>query len=255
MFGFKKTNLPIARYKNKKIFANTDLDSYINEKFLSRDVKLEPVIRIPDGKVISAVLIAGPQGSGKSYLTANVIKNYLEEVPEATIWYFSSTNLDDDPAYEDIPNMIQVITDPNNEKYIGAVLDLDFTSHNMFSFGDLFIFDDCNTIHDEVIREKVFSYMVQLLETGRKLGFTPLITSHLINPNDKKFGRILLNEMTDLVVFPVGGSIKQIRYALDNYFGFDKKQIMDVIQARSRWVWIHKCAPQYIITEHSISRP
>lgn len=255
MFGFKKTGFKIAKFKHHDVYISDQNDV---EEFISKDTKLTPQLKYPDGKSISAVLIAGPQGSGKSYLTANLIESYLKNNAENVCWYFSSTVLDDDPAYDSIDRMVQVITNSEDPNYKGKIFDLDFSSNNQnggfFKFGDIFIFDDCSTIRNEEIRNQVFKYMETILETGRKLGFTSVITSHLINPNDKKFGRILLNEMTDLVIFPKSGAVKQIRYTLDNYFGFTKKEIEKILNTSSRWVWLHKCAPQYILEEHSIRR-
>lgn len=264
MFGFKKYGTPIAIFKNRRVYCGKETDEWGNsisndtDDFKTGKESLQPILVQPDGRKCSIPLIAGPQGIGKSYLTASLVREYLDRNPDNSCWYFSATCIDDDPAYELIDRISQVITDPNDPNYVGNVMELDITfqdEKSYFKFGDIFVFDDCNTIRDETIRKQVINIMEQLLETGRKLGYNCIITSHLINPNDKKFGRILMNEMTDLIVFPDGGGMSQIRYALKKYFDFSDKQIDKLKESGSRWVWIHKLYPQYIMTEHRICKP
>ena len=82
---------------------------------------------------------------------------------------------------------------------------------------------------------------------GRHYNITCISTSHIIT--NYVATRTLINEAQSVVIFPKGGSFGQIRGFLERYMGFDKQLIEQIRLLPTRWVFIHKEYPQYIIYE------
>jgi hypothetical protein len=188
----------------------------------------------------SVVYIAGPSGSGKSTYAANLIRSYLKFLKK-DFFVFSRTDCRIDPAFKGM-KMIQITID-------NALIDDPIDITQEITNGALILFDDCNTIQDEKLKKAVEKIMEDILEVGRKLDITILITSHLVIPTSKNFARTIMNELQSLTVFPKSGSAQQIRYALKTYFGLSNKQIDDILSIKSRWITISKTYPMYVLSD------
>lgn len=203
---------------------------------------MEPLL---DDRGRSITYICGASGSGKSTVTRGLVINFNIMFPKSQVYLFSKVNTD--PAFDDlekkkmiirIPIDQQLVTDP-----INVLEDIDEKS--------LVIFDDTDTITDKNILKAVNNIKMQILEIGRHRNIYCIVTSHLINTNDRAGTRTMMNEMHNLVIFPKGGgSVYQQRYCLKNYLGFNNKQINEILNTSdSRWVWISKNYPQYVLTQ------
>ena len=106
-----------------------------------------------------------------------------------------------------------------------------------------------NTIINKQIKEAVEALIADVLEVGRKLDLSIIITSHLINPGGK-LTRTILNELQSLVIYPSSGSSYQIQYVLKQYFGLNHAQIETILKLPSRWVSIIKSYPLTVIYQH-----
>jgi hypothetical protein len=221
--------------------SNNDSDENsddISNEFSMQDGKLEPRLDIYERSV---TYISGPSGSGKTTLAVKLLRPYLKFFPKKPFYFFSRTNYKDDPAFEGLkPFQITVdeslITDP-----IDVV--------NELKGGSVILFDDCNTIPNEKVRKTIDNLMSDIMEVGRKLDITIIITNHLVIPNEKKFARTLMNEIQSFTFFPKSGSAQQIRYALKTYFGLSIKQIDHILGLPSRWVSVTKKYPVYVLYE------
>jgi hypothetical protein len=91
--------------------------------------------------------------------------------------------------------------------------------------------------------------MHDILEIGRSFGIYCIITSHLVNPNERKDSRTIWNEAHTVTIFPRSGNRHGMNYALKNYIGLDNKMIDKVLSVPSRWVTIGKQYPMYILHE------
>lgn len=111
------------------------------------------------------------------------------------------------------------------------------------------IFDDIDTISNTKLLKSLLNFQAQILEMGRHKNVNTCITSHLINGNDRKQCRTIMNEMQSITIFPSCGGAYQIRYVLDKYFGLSYKQCSKIMQMDSRWVTIYKNYPQILISE------
>lgn len=210
----------------------------------SKELKINDGVLIPvpniDTREVS--YIAGPSGSGKSTLASKYLEFYKKLHPEKPIIIFSRKN--EDPVLDKLkPSRFiideSIITDP-----------IDITQE--LSGGACILFDDCNTFQDDKIKKAVAKLMHDILEIGRSLGIYCIVTSHLINPNERKDSRTIWNEAHTISIFPKSGNRHGMVYALKNYCGFDNKQIDKILNLPSRWVLIGKQYPMYVLHEKGI---
>lgn len=194
------------------------------------------------------VYIAGPSGSGKSSYACNYIKQFYDEHPDNDIYIFTGIKND-----EAINSLIQnhddqrITTIDINDELVADPIKLDD-----FKDGDLILFDDVCQIYEEKLKECMMNIIRELLEIGRHKNLYVVITNHLINPVEKKFGRMLMNELTSLTIFPQSGATKSIRYCLDTYFGLKNIDINKILKLKSRWVTIQRNFPQTVIYDTGI---
>lgn len=218
--------------------------------FLNDNINLEKrKLAISDGKFqqlpsekTRVIYIAGPAGSGKSTYVAEYVKLYKKLYPDAKIILFSK--VEDDPAFEDID--FKVI--PIDEDLVENPLQIEEATDDT-----LFVFDDIDTISDKNILKSLQNFISQCMELGRHKNIQCIITSHLINGNDKKYTRTIMNELHTLTIFPHSGSSKSIKYCLGEYFDIEKKDIQKILQTNSRWVTIYRTYPKIILTENKVA--
>lgn len=235
---------PIARIiggdnNGKLICIDENCDSGVDIIELEQqESKIKPLL---DYKNRSIPYIAGPSGSGKSTMAANLIKDYLKVHPDAEFYVFSRTDAKQDPALKDIPiNQIKI-----DESLLDNPIDIE----KELSDKSILLFDDCNTIQNDKLKKYIEHLMMDIMEVGRRLGITIVMTNHLVIPNERKYARICLNEMQSMCIFPKSGSSQQISYALKTYFGLTQRQIKYILQLPSRWVMILKQYPMCVIHE------
>ena len=225
--------------KGKKVYIHTDDD---NDDGI-RDINLGNGKLFPtmDKENRSVNYIAGPAGSGKSTYAVALALTFQKEFPGNDIYIFSRTNHKDDPAYKKL-KATQVTLD---ESILENPIDLD-----EIESGSLIIFDDCNTIGNKEIKNEIDRLIMDILEVGRKMDINIILTNHLVNPNERKYARTVMNELQNFTFFPQSGSWYQVHYCLKNYFGLDNKQIDEIKHLKSRWVTVMKNYPMAVLHEH-----
>jgi len=197
---------------------------------------------IPNIENREVVYIAGPSGSGKTSFACEYIKMFKKLFPKNSIFVFS--RLKEDKILDDL-GIIRIVLDDD-------IIENPIDIHEDIDRNDLVMFDDTDTIQDIKIKNAVSRLKNDILETGRHNDIYILVTSHLINGNDRKDNRTILNEAHSLVFFPKSGSTYGINYVLKNYLGLSKKQIDEIISQKSRWVIIKKAYPQHVVTEKCV---
>ncbi len=193
----------------------------------------------------SCVYICGQSGSGKTEKMLSLIKPYIKLFPRKKVFLFSRTRYQEDPAYKKYgisPIQItiddQLLTNP-----------IDITTELNDPNGSIVLFDDCATVQADKLRECIDKLIMDILEVGRKLGITTIITSHLIIGNKRSTSRVILNECNIWCLFPKSGSLQQAKYALKEHVGMAPKQIDRLMNLQSRCVSIHKSYPNYIFSD------
>jgi hypothetical protein len=228
-------------YKCSRSPCCEDCDLCYDKMILPRDIGIEGNFQHIPNELERIIYIAGPQGSGKSTYASKYIDMYLKIFPNAKFFVFS--RLKEDPAIDHLkPHRITIDNSLIEEP-------IDITEDVVPD--TIILFDDIDTIQDKKLQLAVNKLKADILEIGRHQNIRCVITSHLINPNERSASRTLLNEMQTLTIFPNAGSTYQIEYALKKYFGFSTKQIRAVLDMKNtRWITLFKNYPQVILTEH-----
>jgi hypothetical protein len=188
----------------------------------------------PDPKRREVWYIAGQSGSGKSYIAKGLAHFYHKLYPERGVYLVSKLNED---ATLDTLKFLKRI---NIQSFVDDYPDLD-------EFKDcMVIFDDYDTLTGDA--EKVISKIVDdLAIMGRHTNTTMLCLSHYLT-NYKKT-RLLLNEATNIVVYPLSTSYHALRYLLKNYVGVDEEDLKRQRKLGSRWLAYAKGFPQFMIAQ------
>jgi ABC-type dipeptide/oligopeptide/nickel transport system ATPase component len=238
MFSYKE-GTPIAFVKNNKkddiLYISTKHTQHSNNDI----VKFNNAKIIPDIERRQVIYICGQSGCGKSTFAGAYVKQFKKLFKKADIYIFSRKK--GDPAYDKYnPYYI-----PIDERLYEEPIDIT----EELKDGGLVIFDDTSTISDDKIKTAVSKLLADILEVGRSFKIYCIITSHLINSNDRKETRVIMNELTDMVIFPRACNRYALTYALTKYFGIDKKKIEGILKLNSKWALIHKNFPMYVLHE------
>jgi hypothetical protein len=166
-----------------------------------------------------------------NHILNSFLKNYL----------FSRTDYKTDPVFANFKlKPIQITIDESLLKN-----PIDITKE--LTGGSIVFFDDCNTIPNDKLKKNIDKLMADIMEVGRKIDITIIITNHLVIPSEQKFARTILNEIQSFTFFPKSGAAAQVSYALKKYFGMMNKQIERILRINSRWITISKKYPMYVM--------
>jgi len=259
----RKKLIPKDYFRNRKIklkdekviikhIDNDDKISSVEERIQEDYVKIQKVIEdkmkkeldftdkstkvfpLPQ-KYSERVYVPAPSGSGKSTFIGEYLKQLRIIYPKRRIVIFS--RVDKDEPLDRFKNLDRIDLEsfasnpPQVEEFANQIL----------------IFDDIDTILNKGIVKILRNFRDDVLEVGRHFKITCISTSHIIT--NFFATRTLINEAQAVVVFPKGGSFGQIKGFLDRYMGFDKELIEIIRTLPTRWLYIHKEYPQYIIHE------
>lgn len=235
-----------------KSIDNDDKISLIEERLQDAYVKVQKVIEdklkteldftdkstkvfpIPQ-KYSERIYVPAPSGSGKSTFIGMYLKQLRILYPNRKIVIFS--RVEKDEPLDRFKNLSRIDLVSFAEK-----------PPKVESFeGDILIFDDIDTILNKSIVRVLRQFRDDVLEVGRHFKITCISTSHIIT--NFHATRTLINEAQAIVVFPKGGSFGQIKGFLDRYMGFERTFIDSLRLLPTRWLYIHKEYPQYIIHE------
>lgn len=223
---------------NCKLFESEEESEEITEMDLPGGDK-GYVQQIPNLDTREVVYIAGPSGSGKSTYASKYIAVYKKLYPENPIIIFSRKNSDE--VLDKLKPQRFMIDESLVANPIDITQDIDGPC--------IVLFDDVDTIQNDKIKKAVSKLKNDILEIGRSFEVYVVITSHLINGNDRKDCRTIFNELHTFTFFPKSGNRYAINYALKNYFGLDKKMIDKLMKLPSRWITISRNCPMYALHE------
>jgi len=176
--------------------------------------------------------IAGASGSGKSYIAKGIAECYKKLFPDRECYLISK--LGEDSTLDALTFLKRI----NIQSFIDDYPELD-------EFQDcLVIFDDYDTLTGNA--EKVVCKLIDDLATmGRHTNTTMLCLSHYLT-NYKKT-RLLLNEATHIVVYPMATSFHALGYLLKTHIGMTKNDVRD-LKKMGRWVCVYKHYPQWLVS-------
>ena len=183
---------------------------------------------------------AGASGSGKSEFTASWARSYAGLFPHSKIYGVSHTKFADDPAYKGL----QVRQLP--VEFFDTSGSPPFTvEHLKEPEGNLVIFDDVDSFEGEA-KKAVFHAIQLILNLGRKLNISIIITNHLLQNYSETRG--ILHGVEWLVVFPHNTQKHELTYFLDKV-GVDKQTAHGLRAASQSWLAVHQIKPTCIISE------
>lgn len=198
----------------------------------------EEIYPLPDPNIRQVLYIAGPSGSGKSFYVSKYIANYQKLFPKNEVIIFCRVT--DDPAFKDLKVKYILLDENIYLDPIDPVKELEDC---------LIIFDDCDTLPDKRVKYALDKLKNDIMEVGRKRKIYIAITSHLINKGNET--KTVMNEAHLITFFPQGGSLRNIKYLLEQYIGLDKKQMKFLLSLpNTRWITIKKTYPQLCFYEH-----
>jgi len=230
----RKQKPPII-YVDDKREANKNFDEF---KIKGGEDKL---ILIPDKETERSIhYITGMSGSGKSTWIKNYADEYRKAYPKNPIYLISA--LTEDSSIDKIKGLKRLKL--KGEEFLTT----DLTAED---FQDtLLIFDDCDCITEKGIKNKVYSLLQSVLQTGRHFKVSVCYSSHLAT--NRAETRIILAESHSITLFPCGMGGNSLKYVLQGYFGLDKNQIKKIKSLDSRWVSILRTYPMIVCCENEI---
>jgi len=195
----------------------------------------------PRFDMVERILICGQSGSGKSTIASNWIQDYLS-IKEKDVFLLS--RVEEDKPLDDIKLLQRV----DLKQFSVVPEDMPLETED---FKDsIVILDDIDTITDKKILNNVISLRDDMLETGRHNNITMLCITHVLfqNKNSKK----PLNEATGVILFPRSGSKYHIRRYLKEYCGLEEKTVNRIMNLNSRYFYISRTYPNYVVSEREI---
>lgn len=234
--------LPKGKYK--KLVG--DMISSLDEAFgrnMSFSNKKIILMKYPNPLSRDAITIYGQNGSGKSYWASQYIKLYKKNYPDQSI-YLITTNVDDESVYKGMSVKKLDVSDRDK---------LDSYKFDETTFADsLVIFDDIEH-YDVGIYTWIRNLRDILFLKARKHNVDILNIVH--KGLDSYNTRIPNNEQTGGVFFP-RHNVQEAKKILSSYFDLNTKQINQVLgsetKRESRWVYVNKIYPKYMITEKRV---
>jgi hypothetical protein len=216
------TNPGLVRtYQNMK----ATLATVKNKEIKLTDGELRPIIDLTQERQV--FYITGMSGSGKSTYVNMLLDSYVKLYKgKRKIFLFSNKEWDN--SYEN-KHITKIKLD---EDLTMDPLTMDELKHSMV------VFDDIEGVPNREIGRELDRLRDVILQQGRQYQISFCYVSHLAN--NYKQTRTILNETMCVVVFPYMTTAYSLKYLLEKYFGFDKKQIQKFQKINSRWVCLWK---------------
>lgn len=206
---------------------------------------------VPIKEESDAVFVAAPRGCGKSYYAGNYAKEYLAKYKKRKCYIFKP-NGRHDPAFDGLPRtkFTSALDIPELIEEFG----MDYFNIEQLE-KSLVIIDDINAIQDDAAKRVVHKLRDAILENGRKLKISIVITSHqLANSHATK---LMLTECNIIVFFPKrSGMDKKIVYYLTEHMGCEKKVvefIMSLPEAYGARAVTFSMNPRFVLWDYGMA--
>ena len=241
---FTRVEEAFARDVEPSSFVGSDVEKALYERIVKdkssdKSIQLDDegcfeLLPSPDPKRREVWYIAGQSGSGKSYIARTLASYYHKLFPDRGVYLVSKLEKDE------TLDALKFIRRVNIQSFVDDYPSLE-------EFRDcMMIFDDYDTLTGDA--DKVVSKIIDdLAIQGRHTNTTMLCLSHYLT-NYKKT-RLLLNEATHIVVYPLSTSYHALRYLLKNYVGVDEEDLKRQRKMGSRWLAYAKGFPQFMIAQ------
>ena len=267
MLNFENVGKPLAVIVDEKTHRDkTKRNGKRDPKFnkvvsIAEDFEFEKVknpmthIDLPNGQIFQQVpnekepnhklrrriiYTSGKSGSGKTYYTADYVREYVRQSPKNRVLLFSS--LESDETLDEIKQVRRVKV--KTAGFVNETFTID-------QFKDtLVIFDDTDCIKDKGITTQINHIADIVLQTGRHTNTSMIFTSHLSCAG--KSTQLILCESHSIVFFPSAMTSHALNYLCTTYIGLDKKQVKMIQKDKSRWVTYFKGCPPVLMFKNKM---
>jgi hypothetical protein len=190
-----------------------------------------------DGKYEQRYLIAGPSLSGKSTISATIIRSYLKQHPKNDVFLFS--NVGADASIDRVkPTRIKI-----DENMVDDPIDVTELNNSIC------IFDDITSVGRPSILKSVQNLRNSVFAVGRHEHIDCISTNQILLNGHESVGTIKNSSIVILFPQEDAGSVENY---LKRYRGFSKERIKDILDLDTRWLLITKYVPQFILYEHGL---
>jgi hypothetical protein len=200
------------------------------------DSELMPLMVRHDETCPNRVYICGQSFCGKSYMAAQLAKDYNKLYPKHKVALISYVEGDKSLNSKNIKNFIQCKIDDN-------ILDDPLT---LDEFHDkLVILDDIEAFGDKHITKELEIFTNKLVNTGRHHNIDVIVCRQKLMAGVKTSD--ILNGIHQIICFPKTASRFQLQNYLDRYLHLPKDIIKKILSVKSRWVLINTSNPVYVL--------
>ena len=178
--------------------------------------------------------VAASAGAGKTVYAASLARRYHRMWPDHPIWGVCKTQMADDPAWSGVPirqlKLAQIQGDLKTK---------------FGNTGCCCIVDDWDSEEGQN-REIVKQFIKDVINLGRKMRISIIVTSHQINNYHET--RDIIAEAEFITLFPEATMPAHLHYMCVKKLGITPDMYRRLIK-KGRWVTIHTKAPMYILSE------
>lgn len=231
----------VIYYKNA--IQDEEEEEQIEEEGISSPTKynghLEIIPRsgLVKGNENDVIYITGGSGSGKSYVTRTYACNYHRMFPKNRIYYFTTSDESRLPDAEKV--IMGKMQDSNiryhewlrlerfhvDEKLTKKKFDLerDF-ANSLVIFDDFLYFQSENKKQNEMIMEYIVGMVKRIINLGRKIRVSCVITSHLVyEQKNPDLYKNIFGETNKFIWCQRKVHKAQVNYALKTYFALENR--------------------------------
>lgn len=183
------------------------------------------------------IMVTGNPGCGKSYWVNEFVKSYIK-LFERIVFLITRLEKDETLAknehnYVKIDVDNSVITDP----------------FKLNDFEDsLVIFDDIESSECPKATQLMYNLMDDISKNGRHHNISVIFCNQECRMGKKT--KPILSMLTGLVIFPQNCSTYQTEKLLKEQIGLGKDEINTILHLPSRWVYLNRSCPQYVLHQH-----
>jgi hypothetical protein len=176
--------------------------------------------------------ISGKGGSGKSYYACGLIREYFKMYPKNNVNLFSYKENDENYDAVKKNHKRHFRKYYLDEELVKDPIDVEKELKN-----SLIVFDDIDQIGDKKIKACVQNLRRAALEIGRSAGIDVICTTHTLNNGTET--RNLINEASDITIYPQKTAAHFMKYFLERYIGLNANQREMLYNLNSRWITLH----------------
>jgi len=185
-----------------------------------------------------SIMVCGPPGCGKSYWVNEYVKRF-KELYINNNKVFLITRLEHDTTIEN-----------NIDDYVRISIDDNFDQYKMEDFeNSVVIFDDIESAEYKKGTASAYALLDDISKNGRHHNISVIFCNQECRMGKKT--KCILTVISGLVVF-MNGNHYQMSSLLRDHVGMNKAQVAKVMTLPSRWAYISRRVPQYILHQKGI---